>query len=340
MSRSSLFVERSRHMLQRHRVLVFLLPLLVVACGSSGSSTSTGDPKVMVNANVASAPATPTSPASGAAPVIPPAPSQLPQPPVGNLPDGGFSNPTITPVTLPPPPATLPPDYVGTWGGYVLHQSCLHDIPNGATISENAAGGADVLQNGSVVASYPKCPYPMYRTPPGTVSAAGTVTTNVLKPSGVKPMGTVDSDEWTGWLEWFEEGFPLPGYSSYSAFWYVPNVPTSGDCSTQPPIGYYLGWQNENSILQPILAYEEVDGSCQWSIFNMYFVNGAIGFENPQGSLIVSPGDEIVGALWVDQWSDPLEYISYVEDENNEGYYWLQVNNPSGGYYNDARCDV
>jgi hypothetical protein len=92
------------YMLHRHRVLQFL-PLLVVACSSSGTSPPSSDAIAMVKAKTAvtsaSATTAPAVPVDAGAPVV---------------------------VSAPSSPTNIPADFVPTPGGW-SHPSCIHPIP-------------------------------------------------------------------------------------------------------------------------------------------------------------------------------------------------------------------
>jgi hypothetical protein len=59
-------------------------------------------------------------------------------------------------------------DYVPTPSGWLFHKSCVRQVPNGALVRANDAGGVDVYVDGGLVAQYPACACPRMGSGPPT----------------------------------------------------------------------------------------------------------------------------------------------------------------------------
>lgn len=130
-----------------------------------------------------------------------------------------------------------PVDPIEVPGHRVLDRSCLHVVPDGATVSENG----EVSLHGKVVATYPPCHYA------------------VLNDMPKAPSGELGFD---GWVEYTNLNVPDPGYhwSKISQSLTVPLPPTHVDSAIV--IAFFNSFQpsDYSSIVQPVLQWGALTG--------------------------------------------------------------------------------
>jgi hypothetical protein len=193
-------------------------------------------------------------------------------PMLGACGDGGSTvdvTPTqqVTTQDLPPPR-----NPVQTIGGRTIDRSCIHAVPNNATLANPTGGGGatTVSVNGQVIATYPACPFKITAedpTSPTTNSAYVEWTNLNADPnyyfSAIDNQITVPPAP-------IDKTFPqLPNLKTIVAFWngFQP-MPNTYDQIIQPALVF---GQFETASSQQCGLFED------WSIFSFY-ANASGGF--------------------------------------------------------------
>jgi hypothetical protein len=136
-------------------------------------------------------------------------------------------------------------DYVFVPGGRLIHSSCVHELPEGATLSRNARGTPEATLADGKVLSHATCAFPAF---------ASSDLSNVVAFSqkAVKPQPPA----WDGWVA-FSEATPLTGafmrpwFDAMLGKWIVPNKPTS----TGALVYFFNSLQSDSQIIQPVLQW-------------------------------------------------------------------------------------
>ena len=180
---------------------------------------------------------------------------------------------------------TIPPGYVSAPGGWT-HPSCIHEVPNGATIDGERG---DVLVNGSIVAHYDPCAY-------RPVSAPGRPALNDA-PSTTPASGDarMNGPAYGGWVENTYQSAPAgQSFDWVSSTMVVPFAPTQ---QTGETLYYFSGLQssldNDCGILQPVLQWGVSPAGgycsppwipCYWSVASWWW-GGLVSFTVPESQL-------------------------------------------------------
>jgi hypothetical protein len=162
-------------------------------------------------------------------------------------------------------------DWISTPAGW-FHRSCVYNVPSGSRWDRRA--GVLYRPDGSSM-TIPPCRY-----------AHG-----ARRGQNGVPVGSAPTD--SGWSVWRYRNSATP-YRSLSAYWHVPDVPSSGWSGNSD---YYTfpGLQ-DSLILQPVLAYHFPGGASGWSITSVDCdASGANCFFSTDVG--VSPGDSLHGVV-------------------------------------------
>jgi hypothetical protein len=171
----------------------------------------------------------------------------------------------------PTPPPGIPADYVLIPGGWT-HPSCIHTVPNGATVD---GYHGNVTMNGVLIAHYDPCPY----TAILTSQTGGTVIPATGSGDAARPPA------FQGWIEGTQQSAP-PGqaFSWLDENITVPQNPNSKDSQT---LYFFPGLVSSSvpgcGILQPVLQWgaTPIGGGQYWTMaswwvlsINQYATNG------------------------------------------------------------------
>ncbi len=152
-------------------------------------------------------------------------------------------------------PSSIPTDYSFVPGGWA-HPSCVHEVPNGATIDEEAQ---TVLLDGKVVEHYQPCAYPAYKAhvPNGTVQ-------------GRLGFSNGSGPTYGGWVEGTSQWAPSGQvYTNLSGYITVPAAPSQ---TTPQTLYYFPGLESSLDsncgIIQPVLQWgtSPAGGGQRWTI--------------------------------------------------------------------------
>jgi hypothetical protein len=180
-------------------------------------------------------------------------------------------------------------EYVPTQVG-MLHRSCLHEVPTGATIDEDN----NVTKNGAFLKHLAPCNYKPKST---TATGAALLSAGGSDP-GPCPPGTKVC--WNAWVEgraptnaWGQNWF-----TGFDVDWRVPHNPTNASSQL---LYYFPGLQGNTRIIQPVLQYGAgpAGGGAYWSMGNFYVWTTAGGAMNMVNSPLVrvSQSDIIHGEM-------------------------------------------
>ncbi len=195
------------------------------------------------------------------------------------------------------PLQTVPAGYIHSPNGWI-HPSCIHEVPNGATIDAHD----NVIVNGEVIASYPPCPYPPIKTEGGATRGFG-YSGWVIDTSQQAPAG-----------EFFDDVY---------GFITVPPIPTD---QTGGTLGYFQALtssapNNNCGILQPVLQWgpSPSGGGEYWAFSSWWWsVNGFNnGFHT--GVFETSPGRVLFSQIYLtDASTNSFNVIMFDETSANE----------------------
>lgn len=182
-------------------------------------------------------------------------------------------------------PAEVPEGYVITPIGY-FHPSCVLRIEDGETL---LADGRVEHADGAIEAIAPVCSY-LHYTPTGLP-----LPTDVREASGVPII--------RGWLE-YVSATTSTSYGEITATWTVPPQPTTNDGQT---LFFFPGleqYNNDLSILQPVLQWYAPG---PWAVASWNCcLKGVIWESSP---VKVSPGDTILGKI-ISECKSGLQYCA------------------------------
>jgi len=146
--------------------------------------------------------------------------------------------------------------YVHAPGEAYVHNSCIHQVPNGSRITPDGNGGKIVTLNGVEIEHDPACAYPVYygphsgRTPPSPTPTPG------FGPSG-------------GWVEYSQatastiDGMSYFDYMTTGSFIVPakPDNPTDSQLVFMFPSLTGSGYSGGGNIVQPVLQWGETTAS-------------------------------------------------------------------------------
>jgi hypothetical protein len=180
-------------------------------------------------------------------------------------------------------PPGIPVDYVRTPAGWT-HKSCVHEVPNGATVK-----GGDVFVSGRLIAHYERCGFEFI---------------DVLnRPSeGARTSAAPPPPNSNGYLEYTFQNLPAGRrLSSVQSIMTVPQAPEAGTPQTNY---YFSGVQstvdlaNDCGILQPVLQWGKKDaiGGTFWSIAS-WWVKRDMTYKVSVTNPTVSTGQGVTGSI-------------------------------------------
>lgn len=162
------------------------------------------------------------------------------------------------------------PDYVATPSGW-RHKSCVHEIPDGAEVSEEPDGRYVVRGAGRALQRLAKCQFP-------AIAANEHVTTEQRQ--SVEPAAT-------GWVLSTEGNLdpnaPTRHLTKVTGAWRVPPAPRA---QWNQVVFFFNGVANECTLYQPVLQWGNSGhgGGNYWSMSNWIAPSGSCG-----GSLFHGP---------------------------------------------------
>ncbi|HEY0229744.1 MAG TPA: hypothetical protein VGC55_00710 [Dokdonella sp.] len=185
-------------------------------------------------------------------------------------------------------PANVPDDYVVTPNGY-FHPDCVHRIAAGERVR---ADGSIERANGSRTAVAP-CTHARY-------SASGIRSAAAASPAGAWPLPDLRVAASTPPPE--IAGYVVAGYfidqanppRELDASMVVPAAPADAQEQTIYLFPGLVDYENENTILQPVLAWNGFNDHA-WTIASWNCCNS--GGANHSDPVAVSPGDVIAGVM-------------------------------------------
>jgi len=164
--------------------------------------------------------------------------------------------------------------------GALVRPDCLHQVPNGAKVSESAHGraGEDVTLNGQLIAHFDPCP-------------ENSISTRHLVQDPGTGNGWVEAAQWDTALKSPDNIDYLYGY------WTVPAAP-----KTSGALVYFFNGVEPNGggwIIQPVLQYGDngAFGGDYW-VFASWLVHSNTDYFVSSTVLSVNPGDKVNGSLW------------------------------------------
>jgi hypothetical protein len=159
-------------------------------------------------------------------------------------------------------------DYVRAPGGRQFHKSCVYNLPDNARVDANQ----DVWLDGQKIDHIAPCPY----------------------------SHVFSSSPWVTGGTQFANSF----FTAMTAEFSVPPAPSTNNA--QAPVGIWPGIETfanssgDSYVMQPVLEYQQPEGSNQWTMQNMVVLgNNLIEEDSP---IVVSPG----------QWINTIFEIDYV----------------------------
>lgn len=195
-------------------------------------------------------------------------------------------------------PAGIPAGYVSTPGGWT-HPSCIHEVPNNATIDTEHG---NVIVNGNVIAHYDPCAYTPI--PFNSPVAVGDASSASATSAAVPPSGPPSGPGYGGWVEDLEQDTsPSLDYDYLKSTIIVPSYaqrpPDDGETlyffsSLQMSANNCIGG---GGILQPVLQYgiSPAGGYAYWFSVASWFWSWAGQYHGPL--TLVTPGDQITGLI-------------------------------------------
>jgi hypothetical protein len=161
-----------------------------------------------------------------------------------------------------------PSDLVRTPSGGV-HRSCVHEVPNGATVAEDGT----VTKEGRIIAKYDQCRYKPGGGPAPAIN------------------GWVENDKATTRTNTYGYNWP----NDTAATWIVPPAPSSGDVGQTVYLFNSLQPTDVSSILQPVLQYGSTNGGgAYYTMANWCGIGNNFWHDTLHQ---VSPGDTIKGEM-------------------------------------------
>ena len=207
------------------------------------------------------------------------------------------------------PGAVIPLDYVSTPGGWT-HPSCIHEVPNGATVEENG----DVLLNGTLVAHYEPCVYAPIRTFPSASTAPNASETPA--PQGVSQ----GPASYGGWIENTAQSAPTgQTFSEVYGRMVVPNNPTQNGSTLYYFNGIQSTLDGNCGILQPVLQWgvSPAGGGNYWSIGAWWWSNTN---QYHSGLTTVYTGDHLELELWQFGQANNKQWGAWIYDDTRSTY--------------------
>jgi len=165
--------------------------------------------------------------------------------------------------------------------GYLMHKSCVHEVPDGASIRHGANGRVEVVSKGGDIVTYGRCTHAMVR-----VGSAVS--------SGQPPSSN------TGWNTWSSAFAPTgpTGHDWFSAIggdWTVPPDPSVDFVGGL--IYLFNSLQSASEIIQPVLQFGNngTFGGNSWTLasWHVYVDQGGGAYYSPV--LNTSEGSSIHG---------------------------------------------
>lgn len=161
-------------------------------------------------------------------------------------------------------PVGVPSDYTSTPGGWI-HPSCIHEVPNGATIEENG----DVVLNKTVVAHHEPCAHVPIRTFP----SKGAATVSPIPKRQTPPQGP---SSYSGWVEYTSQYAPTNEViSNIYGTMDVPTNPTQNGATLYYFQSLESTVDNNCGIIQPVLQWgvSPAGGGNYWSVGAWWWSN-------------------------------------------------------------------
>jgi len=186
-------------------------------------------------------------------------------------------------------PSAPDDDYLPTPSGYLVHRSCIHDVPAGLSMRTMADGRTELLRGAELTGHIRPCPFPKRRSPDAS-------TTPLQVPF-------VNTGDWRTFDYKIVQTIPnrFRFYDFLQATWTVPSKPayTGQTVYFFPSLMSTNDGNNTQAILQPVLQFGKSpfgDASTTWGMAPWYCPLNAS--QCMTLSLVaVQPGDTIFG--WV-----------------------------------------
>ncbi len=282
--------------------LGFLIGVPALALIVAGCSATADPPEATTSASPDTAPVAPHRFAKPVPPVVPQS-ERAPVTPIAG------ERPALTAAAeAVKPPESVPAEYVHTPGGWI-HPSCVHALPEGATIDEQD----NVTVEGKLVAHYAPCAYEAFK---GHAAVK-------LAPKEADGPG-VSGPTYSGWVEDDQQNAPTNSWSN-SALWnYVvaeiqtpPAPPANGGT-----LYYFAGLESSQAgcgfIIQPVLQWG-VGPNGQgnyWSVADWVWSNGANSYYT--ASFYPAVGETLQTDMWISADNNGQQtYQIFAEDIQN-----------------------
>jgi hypothetical protein len=177
------------------------------------------------------------------------------------------------------------PEYVQV-PGYRMHRSCVHQVPDDASIGEEPDGSVVIKRDGRVLAKHPKCSRGALDMRRVSRSLTGAGPAGLPTIRGWVENSTVFNAPWNNGRNWF---------ARITGVWTVPANPTQNGGLVYFFNDLVTGSTLPNEILQPVLQWGvgPFFGGNRWTIASWWVSsNGSSAVSTP---FTVSPGDRIEG---------------------------------------------
>jgi hypothetical protein len=197
-----------------------------------------------------------------------------------------------------------PPGYVIVPGGY-WHESCVHEVPNFATVDQQ--GNVIDKTTGKIVGNYGACAYPPIK-----------VDSSHPTPASAGPLPTLN-----GWVEWAVQ---TPGtgnqFNALENDYHVPPAPSNYGGQTD---FYFPGFQPQSNavIIQTVLQYgpSAAGGGNYWSLAAWWVAANGNKYYSPLYTG-VQDGDLILNDIYIQSYQCngicSVLWNIYGEDENTQ----------------------